>query len=42
MVMQSIRDGRPPTQHFGEEVLGDQQCVLVTEVTHHEQPTLDR
>jgi hypothetical protein len=35
-----IRDGRPlNTQHFGEKALGDQQCVLVTAVTHHEQPT---
>jgi hypothetical protein len=36
----SIRDGWPlNTQHFGEKVLGDQQRVLVTAVTHHEQPT---
>ena len=29
----SIRDGRPlNTQHFGEKVLGDRQCVLVTAV----------
>src|ERR1700730_8473037 len=36
----SIRDGWPlNTQHFGEKVLGDRQCVLVTAVTHHEQPT---
>src|SRR3989442_7076037 len=35
-----IRDGWPlNTQHFGEKVLGDRQCVLVTAVTHHEQPT---
>jgi hypothetical protein len=35
-----IRDGRPlNTRHFGEKALGDQQCVLVTAVTHHEQPT---
>jgi hypothetical protein len=27
------------TQHFGENTLGDQQCVLVIAVTHHEQPT---
>ena len=34
------RDGRPlNTQHFGEQALGDQQCVLVTAITHHEQPT---
>src|ERR1019366_2605534 len=26
-------------QHFGEQVLSDQQCVIVTAVTHHEQPT---
>jgi hypothetical protein len=36
----SIRDGWPlNTQHFGEKILGDRQCVLVTAVTHHEQPT---
>jgi hypothetical protein len=35
-----IRDGWPlNTQHFGEKVLGDRQCVLLTAVTHHEQPT---
>src|ERR1700732_5629249 len=35
----SIRDGWPlKTQHFGEKILGDRQCVLVTAVTHHEQP----
>src|ERR1700680_3880954 len=36
----SIRDAWPlNTQHFGEKILGDRQCVLVTAVTHHEQPT---
>src|ERR1019366_6835966 len=36
----SIRDGWPlDTQHFGEEILSNWQCVLVTAVTHHEQPT---
>jgi len=36
----SIRDSWPlNTQHFGEKALGDLQCVLVTAVTHHEQPT---
>jgi hypothetical protein len=35
-----IRDGRPlNTEHFGDKALGDQQFVLVTAVTHHEQPT---
>src|ERR1700730_8277557 len=35
----SIRDGWPlDTQHFGEQVLSDLQCVIVTAVTHHEQP----
>jgi hypothetical protein len=35
-----IRDGWPlNTQHFGEKALGDRQCVPVTAVTHHEQPT---
>src|ERR1700675_3351931 len=36
----SIRDSWPlNTQHFGEKVLRDRQCVLVRAVTHHEQPT---
>ncbi len=36
----SIRDGWPlDTQHFGQQVLSDRQCVLVAAVTHHEQPT---
>jgi hypothetical protein len=36
----SIRDGRPlDTQHFGEKALSDRQRVLVTVVTHHQQPT---
>jgi hypothetical protein len=36
----SIRDGWPlDTQHFGEQVLRDLQCVIVAAVTHHEQPT---
>src|ERR1019366_884206 len=36
----SIRDGGPlNTQHFGEQILSDPQCVVVTAVTHHEQPT---
>ncbi len=36
----SIRDGWPlDTQHFGEQVLSDLQCVIVTAVTHHQQPT---
>src|ERR1700694_2322728 len=35
-----IRDGWPlNTQHLGKKALGDRQCVLVTAVTHHEQPT---
>src|SRR6202048_4660847 len=35
-----IRDGWPlDTQHFGEQVLSDLQCVIVTAVTHHKQPT---
>src|ERR1019366_1399542 len=33
-------DGWPlNTQHLGQQVLGDQQCVLVAAVAHHEQPT---
>jgi hypothetical protein len=36
----SIRDGWPlDTQHFGQQVLGDQQCIIVAAITHHEQPT---
>jgi hypothetical protein len=36
----SIRDAWPmDTQHFGEQVLSNRQCVIVTAVTHHEQPT---
>ena len=36
----SIRNGRPlHCQHCGEQVLGDRHCVIVTAVTHHEQPT---
>src|ERR1700730_2803537 len=36
----SIRDGRPlDPQHFGEQILSDRQCIIVTAVTHHEQPT---
>src|SRR3984893_12852224 len=36
----SIRDGWPlNTQHFSEKALRDRQCVVVTAVTHHEQPT---
>jgi hypothetical protein len=39
----SIRDGRPlNTQHFGEKALGDQQRVLVTAITHHEQQRASR
>src|SRR2546421_9095710 len=35
-----IRDGRPlNTQHFGEQVLSDRQCIIVSAVTHHEEPT---
>jgi hypothetical protein len=36
----SIRDGRPlDTQHFGQQILSDLQCILIAAVTHHEQPT---
>src|SRR6202158_5778535 len=35
-----IGDGWPlDAQHFGEQSLGDLQRVIVTAVTHHEQPT---
>ena len=35
-----IRDSWPlDTQHLGEQVLGDLQCVIVTTVAHHKQPT---
>jgi hypothetical protein len=27
------------TQHFGEQFLGNRQCVVITAVTHREQPT---
>ena len=36
----SIRNGwSMNTQHFGEQALGDLQCVIVTAVAHHQQPT---
>jgi hypothetical protein len=36
----NIRDALPlDTQHFGQQVLSDLQCVIVIAVTHHEQPT---
>src|SRR5713226_7743613 len=36
----SIRNGGPlHSQHRGEQVLGDQHGVIVTAVTHHEEPT---
>ena len=36
----SICDGGPLyAQHFGEQILSDEQCVIITTVTHHEQPT---
>src|ERR1700694_5362178 len=36
----SIRDGWPlDTQHLGEQALSDLQCVIVTAVTHHKQPS---
>src|ERR1700726_771931 len=35
-----IRHGWPlDTQHLREQALSDRQCVIVTAVTHHEQPT---
>ena len=35
-----IGDGWPlDTQHFGEQALSDLQCVIVSAVTHHKQPT---
>ena len=38
-VSDGIGNGWPlHTQHFGEQVLSDLQCVIVTAVTHHEQP----
>ena len=34
-----IRDGRPlDAQHFREQVKSNRQCVIVSSVTHHEQP----
>jgi hypothetical protein len=36
----SIGDGWPlDTQHFGEQILSDLQGIIVTAVTHREQPT---
>ena len=36
----SVADGRPlDAQHFGQQALSDQQCVIVTAITHREQPT---
>ena len=36
----TIRNGRPlNAQHFGEQVLRDRESVIVTAVTHHEEPT---
>ena len=36
----SFGDGWPlDPQHFGKQVLSDLQYVIVTAVTHHEQPT---
>jgi hypothetical protein len=38
--LSSNRDRWPlDAQHFGEQILRIQQCVVVTAVTHHEQPT---
>ena len=38
--MYSVRDGRPlDPQHFGKQALSDLQRVIVTAVSHHEQPT---
>jgi hypothetical protein len=35
-----IRNGRPlDTQHLPQQALSDQQYVVVTSVTHHEQPS---
>jgi len=39
-VSDGIGDGWPlHTQHFGEQALSDLQCVIVSTVTHHKQPT---
>jgi hypothetical protein len=36
----NIGDGWPlDAEHFGKQVLGDLQYVIVTAVTHHKQPT---
>ena len=35
----SVRDRRPLyPEHFGEQILRDQQCVTVVAVSHHQQP----
>jgi hypothetical protein len=37
---EGLSDGWPlNTQHLREQGLGDRECVIVTAVTHHEQPT---
>jgi hypothetical protein len=39
-LLDGLRDGWPvDTQHFGEQALSDRECVIVTAVAHHEQPT---
>jgi hypothetical protein len=36
----SIRDSWPlDTQHFSKQILSDLQCIIVTAVTHHKQPS---
>jgi hypothetical protein len=35
----SVRDRRPLyAEHFGEQILRDQQCVIVVALSHHQQP----
>jgi hypothetical protein len=35
-----VRNRRPVhTQHFGQQIVGDGQRVIVAAITHHQQPT---
>ena len=35
-----VRDGwSMDTQHFGQQVMSDRQCVVISAVAHHQQPT---
>jgi hypothetical protein len=39
-LLRGVRDGWSlDTQHFGQQVLSDRQCVAISAVAHHQQPT---